>query len=238
MGVLLEPFPQIGRGRTRLARATGVRALENRDVVRHEALRPLVPLGIRDARPVVGSDVEIVVLRPARRRKVGVAYPTVAAHGHRVRPRKPLLRCGPRHPAETASQLVGQSLRHRVGQRQPAEQRMDGQWLPSARQCNCTVEHLLGVHVGGQRLEFGYQPLHFTQQPGPVRRNPAQGNTRSRRGRERGVRVPTAHSIGTRQAAPSMANIEVQHRMSGFYASSRARATGTERGRSRALHSS
>ena len=147
-------------------------------MIGHETLRPRVPLGIRNAGPVIRCDVEVVVLRPARRRKIGVAHPAVAADGHGVRPRKPLLRCGPRHPAETASQLVGQSLRHRVGQRQPAEQRMNAQRLPCARQCNCTVEHLFGVHVAGQRLEFGQQPLHFSQQPGPVRRNPPEGNAR------------------------------------------------------------
>ena len=114
MGVLLEPFPQIGGHRTRIGRC-GCVCARSRTATwsAHEALRPRVPLGIGDPWPVLRSDVEVVVLRPARRRQVGVAHAAVAADGHGVRPRKSLLRCGPRHPAEAAAQLVGQSLRHR-----------------------------------------------------------------------------------------------------------------------------
>ena len=110
MGVFFKPFPKVGGDRPGLASVAGVCALENRDVVSHETLCPRIPLGIRNPGPVVRGDVEVVVLGSAWRRQVGVAHPAVAADGHGVRPRKPLLRCGPRHPAEAASQLVGQCL--------------------------------------------------------------------------------------------------------------------------------
>src|SRR3954468_19041106 len=94
-------------------------ALENGDVVGHEALRPRVPLRIRDTGTVFGRHVEVVVLRPAWRRQVRVAHATVATDGDRVRPRQSPLRSGPRHPAESPAQFIGETLwiGERPGQR-------------------------------------------------------------------------------------------------------------------------
>ena len=131
-----------GRRSAGLATAAGVCPLENRHVVSHEALRPRIPLGVRNARPVIRSDVKVVVLGSARRREIGVTHPTVAADRHGVRPRKPLLRCGPRHPAKAASQFVRQSLRRCVGGWQTAEQRMNTQRLCRCRQDDRSLEHL------------------------------------------------------------------------------------------------
>src|SRR6478609_5486267 len=118
-------------------------------MVTQEALRPGVPFGVRNTGPVLGSDVEVVVLGPARWRQVRISDATVTAHRHRMRPRKSLLRRGPGHPAETAPQLLRQSLWCRVRERQVTEQRMNIERSPAAGQFDGTVEHLLSVHVTG-----------------------------------------------------------------------------------------
>ena len=121
--------------------------------------------GYGNAGTVLGRDVEVVVLRPARRRQVGVADAAVAADGHRVRPRKPLLRCGPRHPAEAPTQLVGQSLRRRCT---PAGN------LPSSGSTvsGCAVRASATARLSissasmspGSCLEVGQQPAQLGQQ--------------------------------------------------------------------------
>src|SRR5277367_3552742 len=104
-----------------------MRAFENGNMVSHETLCPGIPFGVGDARPVLRSDIEVVVLRPAGRREVGVAHAAVAADWYRVRAWQALLRCGPRHSAEAATQLVGQTLRRCVGQGQSAQEWMNAQ---------------------------------------------------------------------------------------------------------------
>src|SRR5687767_1871802 len=139
MGVLLEPFPEIGGRRPWLAGAAGVCTLENRDMIPHEALRPRIPFRIGDTGTVLRSDVEIVVLRSARRRQIGISHTAVAADRYGIRSREPLLRCRPRHTAEAAAQLVGQTLWDGVGRRQSADQRMNAQCLPGARERDSPV---------------------------------------------------------------------------------------------------
>src|ERR1700759_2433678 len=104
-----------------------MRAFDNGNMVSHETLGPGIPLGVRDARPVLWSDIEVVVLRPAGRRQVGVAHAAVATDRNRVRAWQAFLRCGPRHSAEAATQLVRKTLRRCVGRGQSAQEWMNGQ---------------------------------------------------------------------------------------------------------------
>src|ERR1700735_418237 len=101
-----------------------MRAFDNGNMVSHETLGPGIPLGVGDARPVLWRDIEVVVLRPAGWGQVGVAHTAVAADRNGVRAWQALLRCGPGHPAEAATQLVGQTLRRCVGQRQSSQEWM------------------------------------------------------------------------------------------------------------------
>jgi hypothetical protein len=55
-------------------------ALENGHVVPEKGLRPEVPLGVRDADPLIGADLDVFLLRPTRRRKVRILNTAVAAH--------------------------------------------------------------------------------------------------------------------------------------------------------------
>ena len=124
VGVLLEPLPKVGGRRLRFADAGVARLLEHRDVVGHEALRPRVPLRIGNPGPVLRRDVDVVVLRPTRRRQVRIADAAVAADGDRVRPRHALLRGGPGHPAELRRSLSTSPFGAVYAAGKPAEQRM------------------------------------------------------------------------------------------------------------------
>ena len=126
--------------------------------------------------PVFGCDVEIVVLRPARWRQVRVAHAAVAADRNGVRPRKPLLRCGPGHPAEAAPHLVGQSA---VAPCTPAASVPSSGWI-GQRAGRCAANAIArlsissAIHVAGIGVEVGQQPPEFGEQARPPRRDPAQ----------------------------------------------------------------
>lgn len=174
VGVLLEPLPHIDGHRARSAGSARVRPFQHGDMVGQEALRRGVPLRIGDALAVLGSDVQVVVVRLARRRQVGVADPAVTADRHRMRARQPLPVARPRQPAERASQLVGGALCRRVRPRQCAQQRIDDQRLAGTGQCHSVFEHRrrIGSRVGGR--EARQQAADFGEQPRPVRRDPAE----------------------------------------------------------------
>ena len=74
------------------------RTLEHGDVVGEEPLRPRVPLRVGDADPLVGPDLELVVLGPAGRREVRVADAAVAADGDRVDALPGAAPASPGHP--------------------------------------------------------------------------------------------------------------------------------------------
>src|SRR3984957_4087093 len=151
-------------------------AFENGNMVSHETLCPGIPFGVGNAWPVFWSDIEVVVLRPAGRREVGVAHAAVAADRNGVRAWQAFLRGGPRHSAEAATQLVGQTLRRRVGQGQSAQEWMDAQRRGASRHRDRPVAYLAGIGLGGQRWEVWQHPVRFNEQSGPVRGDPPQGH--------------------------------------------------------------
>ena len=94
-----------------------------------------------------------------------------------------------------------------------------------AGQCDSAVEHLLGVHIGGRRLEVGQQPAKFGQQPGPVLRDPAERDTTLDEGERSAAPAPTARSAGSStsrsfdgehcSATPHVSVLRVQSRAGG-----------------------
>src|SRR5271166_372239 len=79
--VLLKPLAYVDGDRHRTASVAGVCPLEDGDMVVDETLCPRVPFGIRDAGPVLGSDVKVIVLRAAGWWEIGIADAPFTADG-------------------------------------------------------------------------------------------------------------------------------------------------------------